>query len=209
MSGVIANTQVVFADYRNHPTFFRKMEKFLDVLLGYSVVYDQPRLWFTKGQTITTFLNQTKKSVDSLFNTHSCWQTRRNVHVDKKRRQCGICAACLLRRMSMHAAGVDEPDDTYAFSDLTVVRFEDSKVQNFSGEPTKTIVEYGSVGARHLQQLSELAVQPNNALFKDTFELSRTTGMSQQETMNKLRILLSQHSDEWFDFLSAQGEKSF
>jgi 7-cyano-7-deazaguanine synthase in queuosine biosynthesis len=199
----------IYADYRNYPTFFRKMEKFLDALLEYSVVYNQPRLWFTKGQTISTFLKQTEKQADYLFDTRSCWQTRRNVQVDGKRRQCGICAACLLRRMSMHAAGVVEPDDTYTFADLMVATLKDALPQNFRGEPTKSIVEYGSVGTRHLQQLSELAGQPNDVLRRHTFEIAMATGITERDTMNKLKILLSKHSEEWFDFVNAQGEKSF
>ncbi|KIH77535.1 Queuosine biosynthesis protein QueC [Geoalkalibacter ferrihydriticus] len=199
----------IYSDYRNHPTFFRRMEKFLDALLEYSVIYKQPRLWFTKGQTISAFLAQTGRPEKDLFDTRSCWQTRHNVQVDGKRRQCGICAACLLRRMSMHAAGVVEPDDTYAFANLMTTDFKDALPQNFHGKPTKSIIEYGSVGSRHLQQLSELAAQPDNILLRDAFEISRATGMSQQETMTKLKTLLSKHSQEWFDFINAQGEKSF
>lgn len=199
----------IYADYRNHPTFFRKIEKFLGALLEYTVVYEQPRLWSTKGQTISAFLNQTKKPTKDLFNTRSCWQTRHNVQVEGKRRQCGICAACLLRRMSMHAAGVIEPDDTYAFADLKAENYKDALPPGFRGEPTRSIVEYGSVGTRHLQQLAELSNQPDDALRRDAFEISKAAGMSQQETMSKLKILLSNHSEEWFNFVNAQGEKSF
>lgn len=199
----------IYADYRNHPTFFRKMERFLCGLLEYSVVYDQPRLWFTKGQTISMFLAQTEKPADYLFNTRSCWQMRHNVQVDGKRRQCGLCAACLLRRMSMHAAGVIEPEDAYAFADLMAANFKDALPQNFRGEPTKSLVEYGSVGARHLQQLSELASQPDDLLRRHAFEIAMATGMAERDSMTNLRRLLSKHSEEWFDFVSAQGEKSF
>jgi len=199
----------VYADYRNHPTFFRKMEKFLGVLLGYSVVYDQLRLWFTKAQTISTFLSQTGKPANDLFDTRSCWQTRYNVQVNGKRRQCGICAACLLRRMSMRAAGVIEPDDAYAFADLTAANFKDALSPNFRGEPTKSMVEYGSVGTRHLQQLSELAGQTEDVLRRHAFEIAIATGMTERDSMNNLRKLLSKHFEEWFDFVNAQGEKSF
>jgi 7-cyano-7-deazaguanine synthase in queuosine biosynthesis len=199
----------IYEDYRNHPTFFRKMEKFLGSLLEYSVVYEQPRLWFTKGQTISTFLNLTKRPAKDLFDTRSCWQTRHNVQVDGKRRQCGLCAACLLRRMSMHAAGVVEPDDTYAFTDLMAANFKEALAQNFRGEPTKSIVEYGSVGARHLQQLSELASQPDNTLRRHAFEIAMATGIAERDSMNNLRKLLSKHSEEWLDFVNTQGELSF
>ena len=47
----------IYADYRNHPTFFRKMERFIKAVLGYRVRFEQPRLWSTKGQTLRAFLN--------------------------------------------------------------------------------------------------------------------------------------------------------
>lgn len=199
----------IYADYRNHPTFFRKMEKFLNALLGYTVVYDQPRLWFTKGETISTFLKQSGKTAEYLLSTRSCWQKRHNVQVSGKRRQCGLCAACLLRRMSMRAAGIDEPDDSYAFADLMAHSYKDALPQEFRGKPTKSMVEYGSVGARHLQQLSELADQSDEYLRRYVFEIARAIGMEEKETMNKLRKLLSTHAEEWKDFVCAQGPNSF
>ena len=40
----------IYPDYRNHPTFFRKMEPFIKALLAHRVHYVQPRLWHTKGR---------------------------------------------------------------------------------------------------------------------------------------------------------------
>ena len=45
----------IYSDYRNHPTFFRKMERFIKALLSHRVHYEQPRLWYTKGQTLRAF----------------------------------------------------------------------------------------------------------------------------------------------------------
>jgi hypothetical protein len=71
------------------------------------------------------------------------------------------------------------------------------------------MVEYGSVGARHLQQFSELAEQPDDYLHRYVFEIARATGMEGQGTMNSLRRLLSKHAEEWNGFVCAQGENSF
>lgn len=147
----------IYADYRNHPTFFRKMEHFIRHLLGYTVVYEQPRLWHTKGQTITAFLIQSKSGPEVVLDTHSCWQQRWNARLNGKLRQCGLCAACLLRRMSIHAAGIREPIEDYFISDLTSTRYKDAVPRGDRMRPSRTMVEHGSVGARHLQQLADMA----------------------------------------------------
>lgn len=198
----------VYADYRNYPTFFRKMERFIKALLGYSVIYEQPRLWYTKGQTISAFLAQPRNTPEYLLNTRSCWQQRWNVRLDGEFRQCGLCAACLLRRMSMHAARVDEPSHTYTFADLTVPSYMVAAPKNNSVRPSE-MVEYGSVGARHLQQLADLAERPDTTLRRYIFEIALATGASEQCTRDNLRRLLVQHADEWRDFVDTQGKHSF
>ena len=199
----------IYADYRNHPTFFRKMERFIKVLLGYSVAYNQPRLWHTKGETIRAFLAQSGTGRESLLSTRSCWQQRWNVRFGGKLWQCGLCAGCLLRRMSMHGAGVEEPADTYTIGDLTAPRYEAAIPRGDCKRLSGTLVEYGIVGAGHLQQLAEMAALSDTALRLHVFEIARATGSSEQDTGKALRRLLLQHAGEWRDYVSAQGERSF
>ena len=198
-----------YADYRNHPSFFRRMERFIRVLLGYSVCYEQPQLWKTKGETIGAFLAQAQERRVTLMNTRSCWQQRWNARFDGKLRQCGLCAACLLRRMSMFAVEVEEPAGTYTFHDLTKARYEEAIPPNGSRRLSRTMVEYGTVGAGHLQQLSDMAELSDRGLRPYVFDIARTTRMSEQETGDALRRLLLQHSAEWRAFRDAQGRRSF
>lgn len=199
----------VYPDYRNHPTFFREMERFVRALLGYAVAFQQPRLWYTKGQTISAYAIQSSECRDAIRQTRSCWQQRWNVRVEGKRRQCGLCAACLLRRMSMHAAGIDEPDDAYFFSDLTVDSYEAAVPSGARTSPGHVMVEYGSVGARHLHDLAGMATVPDSELSPHAFDIARATGASEQETRENLRSLLIQHAEEWRRFVYAQGQGSF
>lgn len=199
----------IYADYRNHPTFFRRMERFIKALLGYAVAYDQPRLWHTKGQTIAAFLGKEGKCQPFVLSTRSCWQQRWNARVDGKLRQCGLCAACLLRRMSMHAAGVVEPADTYAISDLSTETYADAIPQSAHMRPSHTMVEYGSVGARHLQQFADMATLPDSALRPHAFEIARALNTTEHDTQVNLRTLLEQHREEWHSFVRAQGKNSF
>ena len=199
----------IYADYRNHPTFFRRMERFIKALLGYSVAYEQPRLWSTKGETIAEFLDRPGIGRESVLSTRSCWQKRWNVNVDGARRHCGLCAACLLRRMSMHTADVDEPASTYSIGDLAAASYHNAVRRADCKRLSETMLEYGIVGVRHLQQLAEMARLPDAALRLHAFEIGRATGNSEQDTRIALRRLLVQHAEEWRDFVSAQGQLSF
>jgi hypothetical protein len=198
----------IYADYRNHPTFFRKMEQFIKALQGYRVRFEQPRLWFTKGQTLRAFLRIPGKSEQHLTGTHSCWQTRRVVNVGG-RKQCGLCAACLLRRLSLHAAGVNEEPGTYVVSDLGAPDAGDALSVLPQKADRNIMVEYGSVGVRHLQHLADMGSLPNNALRVHAAQIASATGETYEETLKSLRTMLVTHAGEWRAFLSAQGERSF
>lgn len=199
----------IYADYRNHPTFFRRMEVFIKALLEFTVVYEQPRLWHTKGQTIAAYLAMPGTSQEFVLSTRSCWQQRWNARLNGKLRQCGLCAACLLRRMSMHAAGLDEPADTYAISNLTAASYENAIPHSNHTRQSHTMVEYGSVGARHLQQLANMAELPDASLRPHVFEIAQATSASEKNTCENLRGLLAQHAKEWCSFVDAQGQHSF
>lgn len=198
----------VYADYRNHPTYFRKMERFVKALLGHEVRYEQPQLWNTKGETISAYKRSTNKAADELIETRSCWQQRWNAKMGGKLRQCGLCAACLLRRMSMHAAGIDEPRHNYVIADLTVQSFQDALPRE-EVRLSRSMAEYGSVAARHLQQLADMADSPDAKLKVHAFEIARATEEPQDETLKKLRNMLLTHAKEWRAFMVAQGEQSF
>ena len=90
-----------YEDYRNHPRFTGKMAQFLSSLLSHQVAFSFPRIWYTKGETLREYA---KSFGDTWSDTRSCWQQSRHVSVNGHRRQCGICAACMLRRLSVHAA---------------------------------------------------------------------------------------------------------
>lgn len=199
----------IYPDYRNHPTYFRKMERFIRTVLGHDVHYEQPRLWYTKGQTVSAFTLASNKAAEELSGTRSCWQQRWNAKVHGELRQCGLCAACLLRRMSMHTAGIKEPDYTYAIADLTVSTFSEARPSDEEVRLSDTMVEYGSVGARHFQQLADLAYQPDEDLRVHAFEIAGAMGEPQEEVLMKLRNMLLTHAEEWRAFMAAQGEQSF
>lgn len=206
---VLLPLHLIHADCRNHPTFFRKMELFVKAVLGYQVQYAQPRLWFTKGQTLRAFLDLPGRGEADLTDRRSCWQEQFVVNTDGGKKQCGLCAACLLRRMSMYAAGIHEGDDTYVVSNLTATDVQEALAIVRPNALRDTMIEYGLTGVRHLQQLADLADVPDDRLRADVSEIASATGASQEDTLKNLRTLLVTHAQEWRAFLSIQGEQSF
>ena len=199
----------IYPDYRNHPTFFRLMEHFINTLLETKIRYEQPRLWYTKGQTIAESLKKSKITTENVIKTRSCWQQRHNVRFDGKFHQCGICAACLLRRMSLHAANVSEPNDTYTIADLKAAQFSDAVPKRNNLKAAGNLFEYGCVGTRHLQQLAAMSSAPDTDLEPHAFELANSLGITMDNAQKKLRNMLRQHSAEWQAFAADQGDNSF
>ena len=199
----------IYPDYRNHPTFFRRMERFIKALLHADIRYEQPRLWKTKGQTIKAYLDRPGVQAQQIVNTRSCWQQRANVRVDGKLRQCGVCAACLLRRMSLHAAGISESSDAYTIADLGAENFSDALAKHAGFKVTATLRDYGYMGARHLQQLGDFGAETDAVIKPYAFELAEALGMPMDDVQSRLREMLNQHSEEWRAFVDAQGDDSF
>ena len=199
----------LYADYRNHPTYFRIMEIFIAELLEHQVSFEQPRLWSTKGQTLSAFLQLPGKTRAELIDTRSCWQTRHVVNLGGARRQCGLCAACLLRRFSFFAAGIVEPVETYVIRNLRVPDVYEAMDDINDPNDQDNMIEYGIAGARHFQHMANMANWNDDDLWMFAFEISEATTLSVSETLTKLKKLLTQHAQEWKTFLAAQGDKSF
>jgi 7-cyano-7-deazaguanine synthase in queuosine biosynthesis len=199
-------------DYRSHPLFARRMERFLTALLGYQVRYEFPCLWRTKGETLARFLNECEDGPMTWSATRSCWQPNRQIGVNGKARQCGICAACMLRRLSVHAAGQVEAEDTYVWEDLCAETFEGGATPDFGrGKITRAMKEYAIAGTLHLDHLAGLLDSPANAprVSLEAFRLGLSLGLPPATVKPKLDRLLAQHQSEWESFMASLGPNSF
>lgn len=198
-----------YADYRNHPSFTALMERFVYALLGHRLSYQFPRLWMTKGETLREFVDNCGEAVNWIA-TRSCWQNSRQVSVSGSRRQCGICAACLLRRLSVHAAGLAEPREHYVWEALEAPTFESAVAEGFTNI-TPALREYAIAGALHFEHLASLRESAHYELLKRraTAELARALTESQDVVANGLDRLLHQHATEWTAFRNHLGPESF
>ena len=200
-----------YPDYRNHPLFADKMQTFVAALFGHEVHYEHLQLWRTKGQTLTEYLGSHSDD-DAWMGTRSCWQNARHASVSGSLRQCGICAACLLRRMSVHAAGRCEDPETYVWEDLSAARFEDGATRAFTRrKPKGALYEYAVAGVLHLDHLATVREAPAGAaaLEREAFLLSRLLGLGELETRANVEGMLRRHEEEWRDFVDSFGSRSF
>ena len=143
-----------YHDYRNHPQFTHRMERFWEALLEKSIRYDFPRLWYTKGETLARYVaidgDETWRS------TKSCWRENRWSSVRRSWRHCGVCAACMLRRVSVHAAGLSEDPETYVCTDMSAATLESAVDPDFK-HLNDAYREYAIAGVRHMDDLAEMA----------------------------------------------------
>jgi hypothetical protein len=199
-----------YADYRNHPVFAARMEKFVKALLGYSLRYRFPRLWMTKGETLREFIDNCGPDGTSWKTTRSCWQQSRQASVSGARRQCGICAACMLRRLSVHAAGAEEPQDTYVWENLRESTFEEGASGDFS-HITSALREYALAGVLHLEHFSSIRESSQYGLLQRRVvgELARSLAEPPNVVAEGFDRLLQQHAKEWSDFTKELGDGSF
>jgi hypothetical protein len=197
-----------YPDYRNHPLFTDRMAAFLFALFDHPIRFRFPRLWHTKGQTLAAFGAISK--IGPCLEAHSCWQDSRRVSVDGQQRQCGVCAACMLRRLSVHAAGFTENASTYVWEDLSAAAFERGAAKGFT-KVTNALREYAIAGVLHLDHLSGLANSPLDrpTLMRLSYQLSRSLGMSLQDVESRLMGMLAEHRREWEAFLRSLGQYSY
>lgn len=196
-----------YEDYRNHPRFAEKMSQFLSALFDHSVRFSFPRIWYTKGETLREYASLVK---DSWADTRSCWQQSRQVSVNGHRRQCGICAACMLRRLSVHAAGLEERPDTYVWESLSKRSFKEGAAPGFPSM-TNALYEYAIAGTLHLDHLAELGNSPlhSESVRRAALQIAQPLGVSDTQAEEHLRRMLHQHALEWKAFIESLGGDSF
>lgn len=197
-----------YEDFRNHPLFTDRMAVFLTALFGRKITFRFPRLWSTKGQTLAEYARTS--DIAPCLTARSCWQQSRNVSDGEHRRQCGICAACMLRRLSVYAAGFTERPDTYLWEDLSAPMFKAGAAKGFN-KITSALEQYAIAGVLHLDHLAALRASPVHslALKRHAFQLSRSQGLTPHEVETRLDTFLSVHSREWQAFLRDLGPNSF
>jgi hypothetical protein len=196
-----------YPDYRNHPLFTLRMERFLKALLRKPVHFAFPRLWNTKGETLRAF--STLPNSESWRDTKSCWRNSQWSALNGKLHQCGICAACMLRRMSIHAAGLTEEPGIYICTDLTAASLDEAIHPDFTRR-SAAFGQYAIAGALHLDHMADMAsVEARPAVRRHAVLTGAALGISAEEAEKSLVGMLERHAAEWNSFIDDLGARSF
>ena len=198
-----------YEDYRNHPVFTALMGKFIQGLLGHRIQYKFPRLWATKAETLREFV-ETCADGAKWIKTRSCWQGARQIGFSNSLRQCGICAACVLRRLSVHAAGLSESTESYVWESLQAPTWEEGAAKEFK-RLNHSLREYAIAGVLHFEHLALVRKSMEYELFKrrHVSELARSLAEDPIIIKQRLDRMLEQHGREWGSFKDSLGRESF
>jgi hypothetical protein len=192
-----------------HPGFTSRLAHFVHALTGHSVVFEHPALFSTKGDVLRELAKLHPKSDEWLAAHPSCSYDSRHAHKGGHKVHCGLCGNCMLRRLSLHAAGIVDSTPYRAVSlrvSALVDSFEDGHV------PTE-IAAYRDVAhnsTRSMQRLADLAHVPNDArVWAEIDGLATYLARPIQLVQENMFSLLHQHRREWNAFLQHCGESSW
>jgi 7-cyano-7-deazaguanine synthase in queuosine biosynthesis len=194
-------------DFRNHPLFTVRMARFINELLGTQIRFVFPRIWSTKGETLREFVSLSEGS--DWKTTRSCWQSNNWCSVNGKLRQCGVCAACMLRRVSVHAAGLTERADVYVAIDMDAETLDDAIDKDFT-KLTQAFREYAVGGILHMDHLAEMAgVDAIQIVKRHAILIAPALNLSCESADKQLNSLLRKHAEQWKNYLDSLRAHSF
>lgn len=206
---VLVNVGQGYFDRRTHPQYTSLMSDFFEALLGVRVEFEHPVLWNTKGESLAAYKALVAGN-DIWKKTRSCWKDARHASLNGDHRQCGVCAACMLRRTSLHAAGYDEDPTTYIWEDLSA---DDFWAGANAGHTNKSNVQrdYAVAGVLHMDHLAALSVSVDRDVLiqRQALILANTLDMSFQDAGTRITRLLEAHADEWRSFVQSFSKSSF
>lgn len=197
----------IYPDFRNHPLFAIRMAKFINALLGTQIRFIFPRIWSTKGETLREFVTACEGG--DWVTTRSCWRGNNWCSMNGRLCQCGVCAACMLRRVSVHAAGLTEKPEVYVANDMSAKTLEEAVDNKFTKLNT-AFREYAIAGVLHMDHLADMAEADALPIVKRHATLiAPALHLSVEDAERELSSLLDRHAEEWRNYLDSLGPHSF
>jgi len=195
------------SDIRTHPLFTRALSRLLEFVFGRRIKFVHPQLWLTKGETLRLLVEA--KLHDGWQDSFSCAVQIRHQTKQGARLHCGICPNCLLRRQSVFAAGLPDPDQQYDHAEL--IEGFGLLTPNTSDQKVDRIIRRAALGFMPLHQLARLADEPFSectlpAAYRILAEIERT---SEEVIAERVRRLIGVHDSEFSQFINSRGPNSF
>lgn len=203
----LSSSSHIYPDYRCHPLFTNRMERLFRALFGKPIAFSFPQLWQTKSETLRRYRTEVGHEID-LCAARSCWRDSRWVSVGHTRRQCGVCSACILRKVAAHNAGIKEAPKTYVFCNLRASTLEKAKDPGYR-QPLASHRRYGVAAVSLMDRFAQLASKSRrDILTNHAARLAPTLGIGEATCEKKLVQLVEKHRLEWHSFLRSLGSGS-
>lgn len=186
----------------SHPGFTRRMSALFRALWNENIPFVHPQVWRTKGQVLRRLSDLNLH--DGWASTHSCSQGPRQIRTERRKTlQCGFCSGCLLRRVSVFAAGLEEPANQYFWADLKADSLRNMICADARRGPSKNDHDIAVHAVMAMEGLARLADRPQDDLMfqRNLFDAFEPSELDDAAT--KLRALVTAHRDEWRSFTSA------
>lgn len=186
--------------YSTHPLFTRRLSVLLKAIWadGYDVRFLHPAVWHTKGEVLSKLT--ARGAAPRWQVTRSCSRMNPRNKGAGAPEQCGVCGGCLLRRLSLDAAGLapfGSNAEGYLWSDLSADRLEDAT--NFECDTTKNdyrIAVHAVVGMAALADFANASAD-DHAVLTLVEDLAYGAGVSIEEAASRVRRLVRAHQVEW------------
>jgi hypothetical protein len=192
-----------------HPGFTTRLRKFFMNLTGVEVGFFHPALYRTKGQVLKDLKAIVQNSDVWLKDHPSCSYDARNANRGGKLVHCGVCGNCLLRRVSLHAAGIDDKTP-YKFANVNATTLQESLESGDSVKSMAALEDVARNSIRSMQRLSEISLASVDYRVSAEIEgLARYQACAVSEVRDALRGMLEQHRHEWTSFLQHCGNTSW
>jgi hypothetical protein len=116
----------------------------------------------------------------------------------------------MLRRLSVHAAGLEEPQAGYVWENIRAPSLEGGAAAAFT-RVTGALRDYAIAGVLHLDHLAAVADSPRHDTIvrRVSREVADALHQDADDARRELSSLLRRHRAEWVAFLNWLGRDSF
>jgi hypothetical protein len=183
------------ADLRTHPFFTQRLTAFLASALGVEIKFEHPLVWKTKGESLQLLVSA--KLQEGWEETHSCAVQVRHQKTKGHRLQCGLCPNCLLRRQSLLAAGLSDPDSNYDYGSAS--GSVDSRVQKHVAQGLMPLIELACVrGTPLLSRVVDRQIET----------IAEKLNLDRSDVEKRVNGLIQTHREELRNFVSQRPTRS-
>lgn len=173
-----------------HPTFLKMMSGLLAEVSGRSIDVQLPFQPLTKSEVVRSLSQKSLRDVAHASASCVAYPLRQ-----ASAKSCGLCPACIFRRVALHEAGIEEPSSVYHFDLLDPCEAE------LPRRRMKYLLAF-------LNQIDSFSAIPNDKLpISVSKHLSQTGLLGVGDSQKPFVDLFSKYHSEWLSFIRTAKDK--